>query len=100
ILEDGRVGIGTNSPAIGTRLDVAGVAHFSGDVNVGGVIYAKYQDVAEWVPSEGELPAGTVVVLNRLKSNAVAPSRTAYDTAVAGVVSDAPGVLLGVAGAD
>jgi hypothetical protein len=51
-------------------------------------------------PSEGDLPAGTVVVLNRLKSNAVAPSAKAYDTAVAGVVSDAPGVLLGVAGAN
>jgi hypothetical protein len=98
ILEDGRVGIGTNNPSAGTRLDVAGAAHFSGNVDVGGVIYAHYQDVAEWVPSEGELPAGTVVVLNRLKSNAVAASTKPYDTAVAGVVSDAPGVLLGVAG--
>jgi hypothetical protein len=100
ILEDGRVGIGTNTPTPGTRLDVAGAAHFAGNVDVGGVIYAKYQDVAEWVPSEGDLPAGTVVVLNRQKTNAVTPSSKAYDTAVAGVVSGAPGVLLGVAGAN
>jgi len=96
----GNVGIGTMNPAAGMRLDVAGAGHFSGNVTVDGIIYAKYQDVAEWVPSEGDLPAGTVVVLNRLKSNAVAQSRKAYDTAVAGVVSDAPGVLLGVAGAN
>ena len=67
-------------------------------MTVDGIINAKYQDVAEWVPSDGALPAGTVVVLNRLKTNAVAPSAIAYDTAVAGVVSDQPGVLLGVAG--
>lgn len=92
----GSVGIGTSSPD--ARLQVAGTGHFTGNVTVDGIIYAKYQDVAEWVPSEGTLPAGTVVVLNRLKTNAVAPSAKAYDTAVAGVVSDQPGVLLGVAG--
>ncbi len=92
----GNVGIGANSPD--ARLQVAGTGHFTGNVTVDGIINAKYQDVAEWVPSEGTLPAGTVVVLNRLKTNAVAPSAKAYDTAVAGVVSDQPGVLLGVAG--
>ena len=100
ILEDGRVGIGTNNPAAGTRLDVAGAAHFLTNVTVDGVIYAKYQDVAEWVPSDGEMPAGTVVVLDRLKTNSVTPSSKAYDTAVAGVVSAEPGVLLGTAGSD
>jgi hypothetical protein len=92
----GSVGIGTSSPD--ARLQVAGNGHFTGNVTVDGIINAKYQDVAEWVPSEGTLPPGTVVVLNRLKTNAVAPSAKAYDTAVAGVVSDQPGVLLGVAG--
>jgi hypothetical protein len=94
----GNVGIGMNTPTAGNRFDVAGNARFSGNVDVGGVIYAKYQDVAEWVPSEGETPAGTVVILNPLKANVVTPSTKAYDTAVAGVVSDQPGVLLGVAG--
>lgn len=98
ILEDGRVGIGIGNMNPDARLQVAGTGHFTGNVTVDGIIYAKYQDVAEWVPSDGTLPAGTVVVLNRLKTNAVAPSAKAYDTAVAGVVSDQPGVLLGVAG--
>jgi|GEM_PF-3593525 len=92
----GSVGIGTSHPD--ATLHVAGSGHFTGNVTVDGIIFAKYQDVAEWVPSDGTLLAGTVVVLNRLKTNAVAPSAKAYDTAVAGVVCDQPGVLLGVAG--
>lgn len=70
----------------------------SGNLLVDGNINAKYQDVAEWVPAEGEMPAGTVVILNPLKTNVVLPSIKSYDTTVAGVVSDQPGVLLGVGG--
>jgi hypothetical protein len=92
----GNVGIGIFPPD--ARLAVAGSGHFTGNVTVDGIIYARYQDVAEWVPAEGALQAGTVVVLNRAKSNEVTPSIQAYDTAVAGVVSDQPGMLLGVAG--
>jgi hypothetical protein len=92
------VAIGTTNPAAGMTLDVAGAGHFTGNVTVDGIIYAKYQDVAEWVPSDGSMPAGTVVILNPHKTNAVTPSTKAYDTAVAGVVSDQPGVLLGVGG--
>jgi len=72
----------------------------AGNLLVDGNINAKYQDVAEWVPAEAEMPAGTVVVLNRAKSNEVTQSIKAYDTAVAGVVSEQPGVLLGQAGRD
>jgi|GEM_PF-418070 len=71
--------------------------HFNGDVDAT-TIHATYQDVAEWVPAAGILTAGTVVVLNREMPNEVRPSSMAYDTAVAGVVSGQPGVLLGVAG--
>jgi hypothetical protein len=70
----------------------------SGDLRVQGNIEAKFQDVAEWVPAGGSLAPGTVVVLNRARSNEVMPSAKPYDTAVAGVVSSRPGVLLGEAG--
>jgi hypothetical protein len=69
-----------------------------GNLKVSGNIEAKYQDVAEWVPGSGDLSPGTVVVLNRTRTNEVMPSATAYDTAVAGVVSTKPGLLLGESG--
>jgi hypothetical protein len=86
----GNVAIGTATSA--ARLDVAG------DVNVSGNINAKYQDVAEWVPSTEKLRAGTVVVLDTRHANHVLASATAYDTRVAGVVSARPGLSLGEAG--
>ena len=70
----------------------------NGDLSVSGNIAAKYQDLAEWVPSAEQLPAGTVVVLDATKSNQVVASATAYDTLVAGVVSERPGITLGESG--
>lgn len=88
----GSVGIGT---APTTRaLTVSGDAHFSGTVS-GGTIYATYQDVAELVPSIENIEPGTVVILDPARPNHVLPSTTAYDGTVAGVVSAAPGVILG-----
>ena len=66
-----------------------------GSLTVAGNINAKYQDVAEWVPSSEQLAAGTVVVLDSSKSNQVVASTTAYDTRVAGVISAQPGITLG-----
>jgi hypothetical protein len=51
--------------------------------------------VAEWVPSSEQLSAGTVVVLDATKSNQVTSSSTSYDTRVAGVISEQPGITLG-----
>jgi len=80
------------------NLTVNGDATFSGTVT-GGNIKAKYQDFAEWVPATHDLIPGTVVVLNKQKSNEVMASAAAYDIAVAGVVSDQPGLSLGEEGA-
>jgi hypothetical protein len=98
VKRNGNVGIGTVSPLF--KLDVNGAAHIGGDITVDGNISAKYQDVAEWVPSSQKLRAGTVVVLDTTQTNHVLASTKAYDTGVAGVVSDSPGVILGQGGAD
>lgn len=95
---NGNVGIGA-TPASGNKLDVAGNGHFSGNVTVDGSIAAKYQDMAEWVPSSEHIPTGTVVVLDSTKSNQVISSTQAYDTRVAGVISEQPGIALGEGGA-
>jgi hypothetical protein len=92
VASSGRVGLGTTSPT--ATLDV------NGDVNVSGNISAKYQDVAEWVPSTQKLRPGTVVVLDSDRTNHVLAATKAYDTKVAGVVSAEPGVILGVGGED
>jgi hypothetical protein len=82
----GYVGIGKN-PTV--ALDVVG------SINLTGTINAKYQDVAEWVPSSEQFSAGTVVVLDSTQPNQVTSSTVRYDTRVAGVVSEQPGIALG-----
>ncbi len=89
----GNVGIGTAAPSV--ALDVTGNIHASGNIS-GGTVTATFQDLAEWVPSSGEIAAGTVVIVSETVGNTVVPSTNAYDTRVAGVVSPAPGLLLGV----
>jgi len=95
---DGSVGIGTTTPI--AKLDVAGNLNVSGDITGARVFHAVFQDLAEWVPSTESLAPGTVVVLDRSVPNRVTPSRGAYDTSVAGVVSASPGIILGQAATD
>ena len=92
----GNVGIGTGSPT--SKLHVSGDGRITGNLVVEGNIAAKYQDLAEWVPSSQSLLPGTVVVLDHTKSNQVIASSQAYDTRVAGVISLQPGIALGEAG--
>jgi len=105
----GNVGIGTNNPG-SYKLNVNGDTNVAGNLNIvangasagnivaAGTISAKYQDVAEWVPSSEQLAAGTVVVLDSTKSNQVISSSQSYDTRVAGVISAQPGISLGEKG--
>lgn len=98
ITASGSLGIGTTAPS--SKLHVVGDLTLTGTGNISasGTITAKYQDIAEWVPSRNSIPAGMVVVLDTEKSNHVVASHHAYDTRVAGVVSDNPGVILGEGG--
>ncbi len=95
---NGSVGVGTSAPNASYKLDVNGAAHVGGDMTVDGNLSAKYQDVAEWVPSTQKLSAGTVVILDAAASNHVQASIKSYDTGVAGVVSAQPGITLGEGG--
>jgi hypothetical protein len=61
-------------------------------------VVATFQDVAEWVPVDEELPPGTVVIIDRTRTNTVIAGASEYDTRVAGVVSSRPGILLGIEG--
>jgi hypothetical protein len=97
VVASGNVGIGNLNPT--HTLEVNGTINAS-DVITGKAINATYQDVAEWVPSSQKLSAGTVVVLDKSRTNHVLASSKAYDTGVAGVVSDSPGVILGQGGGD
>jgi len=102
-----KLGIGTNDPE-SYKLKVSGDTNVTGNLTITGTgnitaagtidagnIKARYQDVAEWVPSSEQLSAGTVVVLDSTKSNQVTSSTVSYDTRVAGVVSEQPGIALG-----
>jgi hypothetical protein len=96
-ISGGKVGVGTATPGANLS-DTSVKLDVQGSINVNGNINAKYQDVAEWVPSSQKLAAGTVVVLDTGRTNHVLASTMAYDTKVAGVVSAEPGIILGVGG--
>jgi hypothetical protein len=80
-----------------SKLQVAnnGNVQIAGNVTVNGNIGAKYQDVAEWVETSSPLEPGTVVIVDPIERNRVVAAPRAYDTRVAGAVSQQPGLLLG-----
>lgn len=80
------------------RIAANGIVTIIGDLSVTGNIAAKYQDLAEWVPAREGMAPGTVVVLDDSTPNSVKASERPYDTKVAGVVSQRPGLVLGEAG--
>ncbi|HEY0098513.1 MAG TPA: hypothetical protein VGB76_06120 [Pyrinomonadaceae bacterium] len=90
VAPSGNIGMGTSAPE--TKL------HVVGDLKVSGNISARYQDVAEWVPSRQQLASGTVVILDSAHDNHVVASSQVYDTRVAGVISPQPGLALGERG--
>ncbi len=92
----GRVGVGNPAPQF--PLDVTGAMHVTGDAIIDGNLAAKYQDVAEWVGASEEMRPGTIVVIDSQSDNGVTRSTHAYDTGVAGVISEHPGITLGVPG--
>lgn len=97
---DLRAGIARLSIAEGGAMAMAGNVTVTGNVTATGNIAAKYQDVAEWVPVRAAVPPATVVVIDGNNVNMVESSAKAYDTRIAGVVSDQPGVILGEPGSD
>lgn len=97
---NGNVGIGTAANAVlSYKLQVQGNVNVTGTLS-GGNIQATYQDLAEWVPTTTEMAPGTVVILDPARDNHVLPSKSSYDTTVAGVVSAQPGITLGIGGDD
>lgn len=100
----GNVAIGKDTVGSGIALDVLGAMNATSitatSVTATNGITAVYQDLAEWVPASEPIDGGTVVVVNPDATNEVSPSTRAYQTSVAGVVSDKPGVLLGKGGDD
>lgn len=97
-MQGGNVGIGTTNPD--SKLHVSGSAHVTGNMQVDGNIAAKYQDLAEYVRTSELLTRGMVVMIDTKEINQVIPSDEAYNTLVAGVVSETPGIILGEGGAD
>ncbi|MBD3261938.1 MAG: hypothetical protein GF334_09790 [Candidatus Altiarchaeales archaeon] len=76
------------------QLYVDGELNVSSDLYLGGDLYGADADIAENFDVEGELEAGGVVVVSEKDAETLVPSATAYNTAVAGVISTDPAYIL------
>ena len=95
VADNGNVGIGTATPA--NKLGVMGNIAASGTV-MGGV---GAPDLAENITaSEARVEAGDVVIADPAGAETIVRSRRAYETAVLGVISTKPGMLINAEPAD
>ncbi|NCN07616.1 hypothetical protein GW933_02880 [Candidatus Falkowbacteria bacterium] len=88
----GDVGIDTK-----LTLDTAGNGGVTGDWSVASITVTSGADLAEEFATSEDIETGTVVVLGdyNLGYKSVKPSYKSYDSAVVGVVSDNPSVIMG-----
>ncbi len=104
----GSIGVGTTSPSATYKLDVAGLVRASGfngacltsgDFGTSGSQSCN-QDVAEIYESVEDVAPGDILVIDSASSKTVRKSNGTYDQSLIGVVSTAPGLLLGYNGQD
>ncbi|MDP3900146.1 MAG: hypothetical protein Q8Q23_03645 [bacterium] len=101
----GNVGIGDTTPGAALVVgddtnrsiaDGSGDVYIQNDLEVDGTFSASGgADIAERFATKTKLAPGTVVVMAPGGYRAAAPSQQAYDTAVIGVVSDNPAIIMG-----
>ena len=88
----GAVTIGGTST--GGNATGAGDLYVTSDIEYDGALYGPGADLAELIYGSGPLEAGDVVVADETKGETVKRTSTPYNTAVVGVVSSDPGILL------
>ncbi len=100
---EGSIGIGTSYPAGTYKLDVAGKVRatgFFGLCGTGTDATSCNQDVAEIYDAGEDVAPGDLVAINAANQKQVVKSQGAYDGKLMGIVSTAPGLLLGINGQD
>lgn len=101
ILGNGAVGIGTNNPQ--AKLHINGTVRVTGSLNLSNgelatpvLLITGGADVAEPFQMPGEIPKGSVVVIDDENPGRLKLSTCAYDKRVAGIISGANGIKPGM----
>ena len=98
---EGSIGIGTSYSPGTYKLDVAGKVRatgFFGLCGTGTDATSCNQDVAEIYDASEDVAPGDLLAVNAQNQRQVIKSQGAYDSKVMGIVSTAPGLLLGLNG--